>query len=111
MSLLRLLFLPIVLVHEAPVVVLLPALGFAAMAWAARSLPRTAPAFLWPALTSLMWLSSGAYEMHMREWERTVTAPIRVDLLLLWPVLAVASLASAVAFLRARVRGGVRPSP
>lgn len=111
MILLRLLFLPIVLVHEAPIVVVLPAFGFAAMAWAARSRPRTAPAFLWPAATSLMWLASGAYEMHMRAWELTVTAPIRVDLLALWPVLAVASVASAVAFLRFKIRGDVRPSP
>jgi hypothetical protein len=104
---LRLLFAPIVLVHEAPVLAALPALAFAAMAWAARSSPRTAPAFLWPAVTAAMWAASGFYEAHMREWERTVTAPIRVDLLALWPILLAASLVATVAF----VRGRLRPSP
>ncbi len=100
MIFLRLLFLPIVLVHEAPVLAALPAAAFAALAWGARGRPRTAPAFLWPAVTAVMWAATGVYEAHMRDWERTVSAPIRVDLLALWPVLAIASVASAFAFVR-----------
>ena len=103
MILLRFLFVPIVIVHEAPVLAAVPAAAFAAMAWAARSRPLTAPAFLWPAVTAAMWAASGLYEVYMRDWERKVSAPIRVDLLALWPILAVASVAAAIAFVRGRL--------
>jgi hypothetical protein len=55
----------------------------------------------------VLWLAYAAYEVRMRQWERTVTAPIRIDLLLIWPILAAATLGSVIAALRGRVR----PSP
>jgi hypothetical protein len=101
---LQVLFLPARVLHDRPVLALLPASALAAMAFAARARPRHAPAFLWPAGTAVLWLAYAAYEMRMRAWERTVTAPIRVDLLVVWPVLAIATVASAIAWFRGRVR-------
>jgi hypothetical protein len=103
-ELLQVLFLPARVLHDRPALALLPAAALAAMAFAARARPRHAPAFLWPAGTAVLWLAYAAYELRMRAWERTVTAPIRVDLLVVWPVLAIATLASAIAWLRGRVR-------
>ena len=104
MEALELLFLPVRFLHDRPLLALLPAAVLAAMAFAARSLPRHAPAFLWPAGTATLWVAYAVYELRMRDWERTVTAPVRVDLLLVWPVLAIATLASAIAAWRGRVR-------
>jgi hypothetical protein len=103
-ELLQILFLPARALHDRPVLALLPAAALAAMAFAARARLRHAPAFLWPAGTAVLWLAYGAYELRMRAWERSVTAPIRVDLLVIWPVLAIATVASAIAFARGRVR-------
>jgi hypothetical protein len=106
-SALEILFLPVRLVHDWPALALVPAAALAAMAFQARARPRHAPAFLWPTGTAILWIAYALYEVRMRRWERTVTAPIRVDLLLVWPVLAIATAGSAIAFLRGRVR----PSP
>jgi hypothetical protein len=106
-SLLEIVVLPIRILHDQPLWALLPAAGLAALAFAARARPRHAPAFLWPAGTAVLWLAYAAYEVRMRQWERTVTAPIRIDLLLIGPILAAATLGSVIAALRGRVR----PSP
>jgi hypothetical protein len=106
-SLIELLFLPARLFHDRPLLALVPAAALAAMAHAARSRPRHAPAFLWPAGTAVLWAAYAVYEVRMREWERAVSAPIRIDLLLIGPILLVATLASAIAC----ARGRVRPSP
>jgi hypothetical protein len=106
-ELLEVLFLPARVLHDRPALALLPAAALAAMAFAARGRPRHAPAFLWPAVSAVLWVAYAIYEVRMRAWERTVTAPIRVDLLALWPILAVATVASAVA----SWRGRVRPTP
>ena len=107
MGLLQILFLPARILHDRPLLALLPAAALGAMAFAARGRPRHAPAFLWPAGSALLWAAYLPYELRMRAWERSVTAPIRVDLLVIWPVLAIAAVASAIAF----ARGRVRPSP
>ena len=42
--------------------------------------------------TIAIWIAFAIYEWRMNEWERTVVAPIRVDLLIALPLLAIASL-------------------
>jgi hypothetical protein len=39
-----------------------------------------------------IWIAFAIYEWRMNEWEHTVVAPIRVDLLIALPVLAVVSI-------------------
>jgi len=76
---------PVVAIHGRPVLAFLPALAFALLAWGMRRRGRFP--FVALAAASALWTLFGVYEMAMHEWEKTVTAPIRVDLLLLAPVL------------------------
>jgi len=97
-------FGPVVAIHGRPVPALLPALAFALLALAMRGRARRPSILL--ALVSAAWIVFGIYEMGMREWEKTVTAPIRVDLLLLTPVLWMMTMigigAAMMSILRAR---------
>ncbi|HEU4455964.1 MAG TPA: hypothetical protein VFR81_23060 [Longimicrobium sp.] len=79
------LFGPVVAIHGRPVLAFLPAIVFALLALAMRG--RARPPFLALAAASVVWTLFGVYETAMHEWEKTVTAPIRVDLLLLAPIL------------------------
>jgi len=55
------------------------------------------------ALAVAVWALFGVYEGYMYFWSRTVIAPIRVDLLLLTPILyAVTILGLVQAFMRRR---------
>jgi hypothetical protein len=99
-SLLEAFYAPVRWVHDHPALAFAPAALLAGAAFAARSLPRHAPAFLWPAGAAAMWSAYGLYELRMHAWERTVTAPIRIDLLLIGPILYVVTAGAAVAVLR-----------
>lgn len=44
------------------------------------------------AFSAFCWLMYGFYEMRMNEWSKHVTAPIRIDLLLIYPFLAAITL-------------------
>lgn len=103
MTFLEAFYAPMRWVHDRPALVLVPAALLAAAAWRARRLPRHAPAFLWPAGSAALWGAAGLWELRMRAWERTVTAPIRVDLLLLGPVLYAATAMAAGAILHRRL--------
>lgn len=100
MTWLEAVYAPMALLHDRPALAFAPAAALAAAAFAARRLPRHAAAFLWPAGGAALWAAYGVYELRMRAWERTVTAPIRVDLLIIGPLLYAATLVSAVAVLR-----------
>ena len=76
---------PVVAIHGRPVLAFLPAAAFALLAWRMRGRGRFP--FAAPAAASALWTLFGVYETAMHEWEKTVTAPIRVDLILLAPVL------------------------
>jgi hypothetical protein len=55
------------------------------------------------AIAIAVWILFGVYESYMYYWSRTVIAPIRVDLLLLTPILyAVTVLGLVQAFMRRR---------
>ena len=82
---LDILFGPVVAIHDRPVLAFLPAAAFALLAWGMRGGARFP--FIALAATAALWALFGVYETAMHEWEKTVTAPIRVDLLLLAPVL------------------------
>lgn len=43
-------------------------------------------------VSTLMWLCYGLYEYQMQQWARTVSGPIRVDLLILGPLLYISTL-------------------
>jgi len=55
------------------------------------------------------WLLYGAYETWMYFWMQTVIAPIRVDLLLIAPLLYLAAAAGLLAVFAGRRRGSGRP--
>ncbi len=89
---------PVVAIHDRPVLAFLPAAVFALLAWRMRGRGRLPSLAL--AAASVLWMAFGVYETWMHEWEKTVTAPIRVDLLLLAPVLWIVTMIGIVAAVR-----------
>ena len=85
---------PVVAIHGRPVLAFLPAIVFALLALAMRG--RARRPFLALAAASVVWTLFGVYETAMHEWEKTVTAPIRVDLLLLAPILWLVTIVAVV---------------
>ena len=78
------------LVHDHPLLGFIPALVFLALYAFARivAVGSVSKAARLSVLTAgVIWLLFTFYEWRMYYWERTVIAPIRVDLLLLTPVL------------------------
>jgi hypothetical protein len=104
-SWIELLYWPIRALHDEPLLAFVPAALLALMAFGCRRLPRHAAARLWTTVAAGMWAASGVYELRMQAWERTVTAPIRVDLLLIGPILYAATLGATIAWARWRVGG------
>jgi len=94
MNLLALLFWPIRQLHDRPLLALLPAGLFAVLAVAARREAAHRPARLWPTFAAGAWAAYAVYEARMAVWERTVAGPIRVDLLLIGPMLYAVSVAA-----------------
>jgi hypothetical protein len=97
-------YAPMRLLLERPYLALVPALLF----WLGyRAVRPRAPRLL--VGVAVLWALYAAYETYMYFWSKTVTAPIRVDLLLLGPVLYIATGVGLVAWWRARgrrARGG-----
>lgn len=87
-------FGPVVAIHDRPVLAFVPALAFLLLALAMRG--RARRPFLALAAASIVWTLFGVYETAMHEWEKTVTAPIRVDLILLTPVLWLVTIVAVV---------------
>jgi len=79
-----------------PALALVPGLLFVVCYWLSRR-PSNA-------IAALAWLLYAGYETAMRlRWLCTGECNIRVDLLLLYPVLAMLSVGAAVAFVRWRL--------
>lgn len=95
MSASDLFYAPMRLLVERPYLALLPAALFAAGYSAARP---AAPRFV--LIVAGMWALYAVYETYMHHWARTVVAPIRVDLLLLAPLLYLLTLAGVIAWWR-----------
>ena len=104
-------FAPVEIVHDQPIAALIPALVFAIAAVAAR---RSRGRLSWHVLVlsavAVLWAAFFPYELHMHQWEKTVHAPIRADLLLLTPVYWIASVAGLVAAIKA-LRGRQTTEP
>jgi hypothetical protein len=73
-----------------PPIALLPFAAFLVLAWR-ESYSQRARALRILMLCSVVWLAYWAYEWQLQQWMTTVTAPIRVDMLLTAPLLYYAS--------------------
>lgn len=98
---LEILFLPIALMASLPGAALLPGALFLILYFRRRKVLsgiRRATIIL----TAILWTVYGIYETYMYFWMQTVIAPIRVDLLLIAPVLYLATIIGAIAAMRSR---------
>jgi hypothetical protein len=89
---LALLFAPIALMMDRPYLALAPAL-LCLIVWARY---RPAPRARLLLFTAIAWMAYAAYETRMYFWAKTVSVPIRVDLLLIGPALYVITLGALV---------------
>jgi len=88
-----------------PWLAFLPAAVLALLSWQRRkdrSLPRRKRAGAWLLVGALAWVGFALYELRMQAWSRTVVAPIRVDLLLVGPLVVGLTIPGIVAMLRER---------
>ena len=89
-------YYPISLFIERPYLAVLPALIFGFVYY--RLYRSSAAGARRIVLTvAIIWLLYAIYEWKMYLWSQTVTAPIRVDMLLIAPVLYLATIAGLVA--------------
>jgi hypothetical protein len=95
---LRLLLMPMGILHDYPFVAVIPAIVFAFLALAFARGTRAFPILI---VAALGWAAYLPYELHMQEWELTVSGPIRFDLVLIAPVLYLLALMAIVATVRA----------
>lgn len=100
----ELLFLPFVLLISVPGLAFAPALLL--LWWIRRHWSRIGRARqVLTGVSVLLWFIYAAYETGMYFWMKTVVAPIRVDLLLIVPILAIATVVIVVAILQGRPIG------
>jgi C-terminal processing protease CtpA/Prc len=85
-------FAPMALMVDRPYLALVPAL-VCTIGWTRY---RPAPRARLLLFTAIAWVAYAAYETRMYFWAKTVTAPIRVDLLLFGPALYVVTLGALV---------------
>ena len=98
MQLLEFLFLPMIVVHDYPPLALIPAALFAAVAIRRR---RHGERIALTGAAAAAWAVYTLYELQLGAWEKTVIAPIRLDLLLIAPVLYALTIAAAIQLYRA----------
>jgi formate hydrogenlyase subunit 3/multisubunit Na+/H+ antiporter MnhD subunit len=93
------LFAPFVIFQLFPAAALLPAAGLLALLLTRKNkLQRSSVV---PAcLTALCWVGYGYWEYRVKIWALTEIAPIRVDLLLIYPVLAIMTFWSLIVLYR-----------
>jgi len=90
---------PTVLWVEYPVLTLVPVVLFGAAYWQARRTGSRARGLL---VTVTLWLLYAVYEGIMSVWAQRVVAPIRIDLILLGPLMYVVTVFGLVSWWRAR---------
>ncbi len=56
----------------------------------------------WLLVSGISWILYGCYETYMYFWAKSVTAPIRVDLLLITPFLYSVSIGGVISYRRGR---------
>lgn len=97
---LEILFLPFVLMMAVPGGAVVPGALFLLVTWKRWARASRGVRFLLLAVVAV-WMVYGIYETIMYFWMRTVIAPIRVDLLLIAPVLYLVTLVGLVSAWRA----------
>jgi len=98
----ELIFYPILPFVAFPPLALVVAGAFGWALWRRRGAPIAGRLGIIIAVAA--WLAFGAYESYMYVWSQSVIAPIRVDLLLLAPLLYVLTIPGLIqAFLQRRV--------
>lgn len=103
---LEILFLPIALMASLPGTALLPGTLFLILYFRRRkAVSGIRRAMIM--MAAILWIAYGLYETRMYFWMQTVIAPIRVDLLLIAPLLYVVTVIGAIAAIR--VKGGMPP--
>jgi hypothetical protein len=93
------LFAPFVVFQLFPAAALLPAAGLIALLLTRKD-RRHRNATVLTYLTSLCWIGYGYWEYRVKIWALTESAPIRVDLLLIYPVLAIMTICSLIVLWR-----------
>ena len=84
---------------EYPVLTLVPVTVFGAGYWHLRRTRRQSRGVL---TTTALWLVYAAYEGVMSVWAQQVIAPIRIDLIVLGPVMYVVTAMGLLSWWRAR---------
>ncbi len=108
-KLITIFFFPIVLMVGYPFLALVPAAGFLGFYFCGRNREERShskKAFFRVLLGGLVWLVFAIYEYRMYHWSKTVVAPIRVDLLLITPILYLFTIAGILAIWRILKRTG-----
>lgn len=101
MGLLAVVFAPIQLIMDHTYLALVPAAVLAVGYARYRSTGRGRVLLV----AALTWVGYAAYETRMYFWSKTVTAPIRVDLLLITPLLYALTLWAAARWVALARRG------
>jgi len=92
-------FAPFVIFQLAPVVALVPAavIYFMVFRWRTSKTPsKPRGLVVLGALTGLLWLAYGIWEHSVKLWAENESAPIRIDLLLIYPLLSILTIWFAI---------------
>ena len=100
---LEILFFPIVVMASLPGTAMIPGAIFVGLYIKRRNRISKFGRFISICVT-LVWIIYGVYETWMYFWMKTVIAPIRVDLLLIVPVLYLLTLVGAIALINRKVK-------
>jgi fatty acid desaturase len=107
---LEILFFPIVLLATFPGAALLPGTVFTIL-YFKRTEKMTKLARVTVIFAALTWIVYGIYETSMYFWMKTVIAPIRVDLLLIVPMLYLITIIGTIASCKNSKLTAAKPSP
>lgn len=99
------LFLPFQVFQLIPALALLPALAMAALLlWGHQDNPHRPTRLVVSCI--ILWVAYAVWEYRVQIWAETEVAPIRVDLLLIGPLLIIMTAWSCIALARWRRRPG-----
>ncbi len=96
---LEIVFLPIMILASLPGTALIPGITFIVLLFVRRRKVAKISRLIVVG-TSIAWLIYGIYESRMYFWMKTVVAPIRVDLLLIIPVLYLLTIVGTIALIK-----------